>query len=154
MAILKPGVPTAMFARLDEQFKLRGRMPVADALKRQAKLNATTGSHAYGTPTPSPGDPVGPATISRTLVNSIDRSEVTREVFGYLIQVGTAVGHVTPYGGAHARASTRYGYILEVEGCRNGRKFPFLYPAFKFAVDHVAPVIYKEKYGTGWARLI
>lgn len=157
MALLEPGVPTAMFGKLDAEFRLRGRIAlteVADAIKRQAKINASSGKHAFGTPTPAtPG--TGPAIISRTLVNSLDRTAVTHQVFGYLCQIGTAANRTPSYPvGRKEKTSSKYGYILEVIGCRNGALYPFLYPAAKFAFDHVAPIIYTEKYGTHWVRLI
>lgn len=155
MALLKPGVPTAMFGLIDQEFRLRGRIaltPLADAIVRQAKINASNGRHAYGTPTPArPG--LGPATISRTLVNSLDRSTVERQPFGWFVQVGTAINRY-PQTYKSKKPSSKYGYILEVTGLKNGNKYPFLYPAFKWGVDHVATVIYTEKYGTGWSRLI
>lgn len=157
MALLKPGVPTAMFGKLDAEFQVRGRIAltgVADAIKRQAKINASNGKHAFGTPTPAtPG--LGPAIISRTLVGSIDRTIVTREVFGYLCQIGTAANHFPAYPVRRKeKASSKYGYILEVIGCRNGSKYPFLYSAAKFGFEIAAPAIYKEKYGDNWIRLI
>jgi hypothetical protein len=32
--------------------------------------------------------------------------------------------------------------------------FPFLEPAFKFGVTAVAPVLFRQVYGTGWRRLV
>lgn len=157
MALLEPGVPTAMFGKLDAEFQLRGRIAltgVADAIVRQAKINANGGKHAFGTPTPAvPG--TGPAIISRTLVKSLDRSVVTRQVFGYLCQVGTAANQFPSYPvKRQEKASSKYGYILELTGCRDGTRYPFLYAAAKFGFDHVAPILYTEKYGTHWVRLI
>lgn len=155
MAILEPGVPTAMFTKLSAEFMLRGGIALtelADGLKKQAKINAQTGRHKLGTPSPSPGNPVGPATISRALVNSIDRTAVTRQPFGYLCQVGMAAGQTNPY---HHITTSRYARALEIDGVRSDRKtFPFLYPAFTFAVNHLASVIYTQKYGARWARVI
>ncbi|HEY6021602.1 MAG TPA: hypothetical protein VIY48_17565 [Candidatus Paceibacterota bacterium] len=158
MALLVPGVPTAMFGKLDDEFRLRGRIAlteVADKIKELAKFNASSqGWHQYGTPTPAtPGQ--GPAQISGTLVKSIDRSPVTREVFGYLCQVGTAAGMYPSYGsGIKSKASSKYGYILEVVGCRDGSRYPFLYRAAELGFNFYAPIIYKKKYGDKWARLI
>lgn len=153
MALLVPGVPTAMFARLDAQFELRGRIaltPVADAVKKQAKINASNGTHAYGTKTPArPG--TGPAKISGTLYKTIDRSPVTREAFGWFCQVGMVPGQSPWYS---RKTSSKYAYTLEVTGCRNGNKYPFLYPAFWFVVNTVAPMIYTATYGAHWARVI
>lgn len=158
MAILEPGVPTAMFGRLDAEFKLRGRIaltPVADAIKKQARINASSGKHKWGTKTPAtPG--TGPAIISKTLVNSIDRTTVDRYSFGWLVQIGTAAQKYPSYPGVHrpGKPSSQYGYILEVTGCRNGYRYPFLYAAAKFGFDTAAPIIYGQIYGEHWARLI
>lgn len=155
MPEFRPGVPTAMFTKLSAEMLLRGGIALtelADGLKKQAKINASTGRHQLGTPTPSPGNPVGPAIISRTLVGSIDRTQVIRDLRGYVCSVGTAAGKTPPY---HHVPSSQYGLALELQGVRRGRKtFPFLYPAFNFAVNHLATVIYTQKYGAKWARVI
>ena len=156
MALLKPGVPTAMFGKFNAQGELRGRIalaPLADAIKKQAKINASNGTHAWGTKTPArPG--TGPAKISQTLYKSIDRTPVTREVFGWFCQVGMIPGNYPGYPGGWRKSSSQYAYILEVVGCRNGSKYPFLYPAFQWGVTAQAMMIYTAKYGGGWARLI
>lgn len=158
MALLQPGVPTAMFGRLDAEFNLRGRIAlaeVADKIKELARLNASShGRHAWGTPTPAyPGS--GPSQISGTLVRSLNRSPVTREVFGYLCQVGTTAGMYPSYGkGVNSKASSKYGYILEVVGCVDGSRYPFLYAAAELGFNFYAPIIYTRKYGDNWVRLI
>lgn len=153
MANLEPGVPTAIFTKLSVECARRSRIaltPVADAVVRQAKINASTGSHAYGTPTPASRG-TGPARISGTLVRSIDRSTVTRQVYGWLCQVGTTSGQYPTY--RSRNPSSRYGRILELEGCRDGSTYPFLYYAAEFAFTRVAPILYTQTYGMGWARL-
>lgn len=153
MAVFEPGVPTAVFARLNEEFEIRGRIaltPVADAIIRQAKTNASVGSHAYGTPTPArPG--TGPARISGTLVRSIDRGPVTRHLLGWAVQVGMTAGQYPTY--RTRKSSSQYARILEVDGCRDGSRYPFLYAAAEFVFAIAATVIYTEKYGTGWRRI-
>lgn len=155
MALLEPGVPTAMFGRFDAEVQLRGRIaltPLADAIKKQAKINASNGSHIYGTKTPAtPG--TGPARISSALYKSIDRSLVTRESFGWFCQVGTAAG-VYPSSYKSKKASSQYGRILELTGCRNGALYPFLYYAFEWGVTTQADILYTAAYGSNWARLI
>ncbi len=148
---LRPGVPTAMFAKLDDQFQIRGRIAiteVADAVKYKTKERLKViGSHRLGTPTPAyRGGP--PAMISKTLYNSIDRSIVSRMIYGYLCQVGTAAGRFPQY--SRRKASSKYGYILEV----TWGEYPFLYDAAKWVFDVAAPQIYKQKYGDNWVRLI
>lgn len=153
-APLDPGVPTAMFAKLDASGRLAGRIALSelgDLIKKQARINAYVGHHQYGTPTPAtPG--YGPASISRTLINSIQRSDVTQEIFGWYCQVGTVGDRFPPYM-AGPNASSKYGYILEVTGCKNGATYPFLYPAAKFGFDYGARLIFDRAYGTAWTTL-
>jgi hypothetical protein len=148
------GQPTAIFSRLITESQRRNRIaliPIADAIKKQAKINASNGRHAYGTPTPSMGAPQGPAVISRTLVNAIDRTTPVTTPAGWLVQVGMASGRVPPY--SRRRDSSQYAEILELVGSRRGRKFPFMYSAARFGFDVVAPVIYREMYGSTWYRV-
>jgi hypothetical protein len=154
MPLLEPGVPTAMFGRLDAQFMLRGRIALtelADVIKKQAKRNASNGRHQLHTPTPArPGH--GPAIISKSLVNSIDRSSVTREVFGYYCRIGMVEGNYSPYNGN--TTTSKYAQILELIGTKNGNMFPFLYPAAGFGFGLAAEIIFREKYGSRWVKLI
>lgn len=158
MALLLPGVPTAMFGLFDAEVELRGRIalsPLADAIKKQAKINASNGIHRWGTKTPAiPG--TGPAKISQTLWRSIDRSEVTREAFGWFCQVGMKAGTYPGYSANSGwrKAASQYAYILEVSGCRNGARYPFLYYAFEWGVTTQADILYRAAYGSNWARLI
>ena len=149
---LRPGVPTAMFAKLNSEFEVRGRIAlteVADAVKYKTKAKlAAMGAHPLHTKTHAyPGGP--PAMISGTLFRSIDRSAVTRMVYGYLCQIGTAAG-MYPYYGKKKKPSSKYGLILE----ETSGKYPFLYDTAKWVFDVAAPQIYKKKYGDNWVRLI
>lgn len=130
---------------------MKGRIalePLALAIERQAKTNASSGSHKRGTPTPArPGS--GPAVISGTLRRSITHSPVARTATGWETRIGTGAGFTPPYGRSPA---SRYGLALET-GLRNGTKYPFLSTAFKFAIQFVAPAIYRAAYGSGWTRI-
>lgn len=148
---LRPGEFTAIFAKLSAEGEIRGRIalePLANAVEKQAKINASSGRHAYGTPTPAhPGS--GPAVISGNLRRSITHSPIVQVGTGWETKVGTGVGFTPPYGRTPAN---RYGFYLET-GLRNGSKYPFLVPAFHFAVRIAAPTIYAAAYGTGWTRV-
>lgn len=152
MPELRPGMFTATFARLSAEGALRGRIalePLALAVEKQAKINASVGAHKRGTPTPaSPG--TGPAVISGTLRRSITHSPSVQHGTGWETRVGTAAGVSPPYGSTPA---SKYGLALET-GLRNGSVFPFLGPAFKFAMTFAAPAIYRKTYGDGWKRVI
>jgi len=152
VAELTPGVMSAVFAKLAVDGLARGPIalvPLADAIARQARTNASNGRHAYGTPTPArPGE--GPAQISGTLRGSIVRSEVTHTLTGAEVQVGTAAGRVPPRGRA---PSSKYGLYLE-RGLKNGAKYPFLTTAFTFGTTVIAPVLYRKAYGEGWKQLV
>ncbi|WP_327066905.1 hypothetical protein [Kitasatospora sp. NBC_01302] len=107
-----------------------GLIGAADAVVKQARTNATNGSHAWGTPTPArPG--AGPAVISGTLKNSITREAVVRNPVGWTTKVGLQPGRTPPYGN-HPTESSKYGLYLET-GLRNGATYPFLGPAAKMA---------------------
>lgn len=151
VAELRPGVPTAIFARVIGEVKVRGPLaltPVADELKREAKANASQGRHTLGTKTPaSPGG--GPAQISGTLVRSIDRSPVIRIDRGWMCEVGVAGGYMPYYG---RKSSDAYSYILEITGCRNGAHYPFLEPAFDMVAAFYAPAFFTSVYGSTWGR--
>ncbi|MFD0405623.1 hypothetical protein [Kitasatospora sp. NPDC127116] len=122
---------------------------LADAILKQAKTNASNGSHARGTPTPARHGE-GPARISGTLVRSLARTTVTHTVTGAEVRIGTQPGMTPPYS---RTPSSKYGAHLE-RGLKNGAKFPFLSTAFGFGVRVAAPVIYRAAYGDGgWKRL-
>lgn len=150
---LRPGVMTAVFARLAVEGNARTRValePLALAVEKQAKINARVGSHLYGTPTPAvPG--TGPSVISGTLTRAITHSPIRAIVDGWETYVGTGVGAFPPYGQPKVPAN-KYGYYLET-GLRNGATYPFLEPAFKFVMGVPAMLIYNEIYGRTWARV-
>jgi hypothetical protein len=151
MPELGPGLMSAVFTKLAAEGTTRVPIalePLATAIVRQAKTNASNGSHQYGTPTPAqPGE--GPARISGTLRKSIDRSKVERTATGAEVKIGLVPNQVPPRGGT---ASSKYGLYLET-GLKNGAKYPFLLPAFQFGVRTIAPVLYRKAYGEGWKRL-
>jgi hypothetical protein len=139
-----------MFTRL-EGFGVRnagkGLTALANVVEKQAKINVSTGSHRYGTPTPArPG--AGPAIISGNLRRSITHERVTRGMDGnWTTRVGPAAGFYPPYpyrgrgGEAPRRTSAdKYGAYLE-SGLRNGAKYPWLKPAAEFAARTAEPII-------------
>jgi hypothetical protein len=155
---VRPGVFTALFARLavEAQGKAAAALAViGTGVERQAKINASTGAHPYGTPTPaSPG--AGPARISGTLVRSITHTDPAMDAFGWSMRVGTATGLYPTYrtlSGSTFTSKTpanKYGYYLEVKGVRNGAKYPFMGPAVDFATRHIAALAYQKIFGTPW----
>lgn len=152
---LRPGVMTAIFTRLAVEGNARTRValePLALAVEKQAKINASSGSHPWGTPTPAVSG-TGPAIISGTLRRSITHSPVTAVAGGWETRVGMGVGSYPGYGRGLIPAN-KYAYYLEVEGLRNGATFPFLEPAFKFVMVVPATLIYNEIYGATWARVL
>ncbi|MFD1145979.1 hypothetical protein [Saccharothrix hoggarensis] len=128
---------------------------LADLVVNQARINASSGRHPYGTPTPArPGS--GPAIISQTLVNSIVRTKVrVTGAAGQEILVGIAPNRYPVYNGrVHKVASSRYGLALETTvGGRRGL-YPFLGPAARFVVTIPAVHVYRRILGAGdWLRL-
>jgi hypothetical protein len=122
-----------------------GLIGLGDAVVKQAKINASVGSHAYGTPTPArPG--TGPATISRTLVQSIIRTAVTRDAAGWTTKVGMLPGRYPPYS---TTPSSKYAYHLET-GLRNGARYPFLGPATHMAAIQAAITFGKAFAAAAW----
>lgn len=152
---LRPGVMAEVFSRLAVEGNTRSRFalePLALAIEKQAKINASTGSHPYGTPTPAaPG--TGPAVISGTLRRAITHTPISFVAGGWETAVGTGVGAYPPYGGASRQPANSYGYMLEVTGLRDGSRYPFLLPAFRFAIGVPATLIYNEVYGRTWTRV-
>lgn len=150
---LKPGVGRALFARVAAEGKARAPRALtalALAIERQAKINATGGTHRRGTPTPAvPG--TGPAIISGTGRRAITHTTPVRFHYGWVCKVGMGTGFYPPYGKTPA---DKYMSILERGETRNGNAYPFLDPAFRFGVRFVAPVVYHQAYGTGWQHLI
>jgi hypothetical protein len=124
--------------------------PLALIIERQAKINASTGAHKYGTPTPArPG--TGPAIISGNLRRSITHSPITFVNGGWETKVGTAIGFPAPYGSK--TPANKYGFYLET-GLRNGTTYPFLVPAFKFGTGVPADLLYQSVYGAGWKKIL
>ena len=153
MTELRPGVFTRLFAEIaaDGRAKARtGLIGLALAVEKQAKINASNGSHRYGTPTPaSPG--LGPAVISGTLRRAITHTPPVFTVGGWESKVGTGVGFNPPYGRKKTPAN-KYGYYLET-GLRNGSAYPFLKPAFEFGKTVVAPQLFRAAFNRGWPRI-
>ncbi|MFF4644992.1 hypothetical protein [Streptomyces sp. NPDC001389] len=151
MRELRPGLFTSLFAEISADGQLKSRTfltQLANAIERQAKINASSGSHKRGTPTPaSPG--TGPAVISGTLRRSITHSPVALTGTGWETKVGTGAGISPPYGRTPA---SRYGLALET-GLRNGVTYPFLKPAYRFGITTVAPQLYASIYRAGWPRI-
>lgn len=123
---------------------------IADAVVKQAVINASTGAHPYGTPTPArPG--TGPARISGTLVRSITASQAQATALGWEIHVGLTRGLYPTYRGptgsfTSKTSSAEYGEYLETGGLRNGAAYPFLLPAFHHAVRIVTPIVMNEMF--------
>lgn len=151
---LRPGVLARLFTEVDRAAQLKTRTVLsrlADAVERQAKINASSGAHAYGTRTPArPG--TGPAVISGTLRRSLTHAAVTFTGGAWESRVGTAPGFTPPYGRARTPANM-YGLYLEKGMLRNGAAYPFLLPAFQFGVRQVAPQLYQAVFRPGWPRV-
>lgn len=148
MSELRPGTFTRIFAEVEREAQLKARRVltgIALAVERQAKINASVGSHKRGTRTPaSPG--TGPAVISGTLRRSISHSPVIFTGGGWETKVGTAIGFTPPYGRTSA---SKYGLYLET-GLKNGSVYPFLGPAVTFGARVVAPQLYVAAFRVGW----
>ncbi|MFI2078461.1 hypothetical protein [Streptomyces triculaminicus] len=145
---LRPGVFTRLCNEIVRDAHAKSRLlltQLALAIERQAKINASTGAHKRGTPTPArPG--TGPAVISGTLRRSITHSPVLPTGVGWETRVGTSAGFTPPYG---RTPSSQYGLYLET-GLRNGATYPFLTPAYRFAMTTVAPQLYQRIFRSGW----
>jgi len=148
---LRPGEFLRLFEEINAAAELKTRrvlLQLARVTERQAKINASSGSHKRGTPTPArPGS--GPAVISGTLRRSITHTAVAKTATGWEVRVGTGVGFTPPYGRTPA---SQYGLILEKTGLRNGATYPFLFPAANFAMRVAAPALYRTAFGWGWPR--
>lgn len=155
---VRPGIWSEVFAGIDAQAKVKGSKlltMLATAIEKQAKINASVGSHRYGTPTPArPG--TGPAVISGNLRRSLTHEPVRMLGPGHWqTRVGTGVGFYPSYGSAKSRTpANKYGYYLE-HGLRNGSTYPFLLPAFRHVTTTGARVIYDAIYGSAtWKKVI
>lgn len=150
MIELRPGVFSAIFAKIQTEGNMRSRLslePLASAVEKQAKINASNGRHKYGTPTPArPG--LGPAVISGNLRRSVGHTPIAKDANGWMTKVGPRRGFTPPYG-KNPTDAARYGYFLET-GLRNGAKYPWLKPAAEFTTKTAATVIFTEKYGEAW----
>lgn len=151
---LRPGMFARLFAEIDRDAQAKARTVVsrlADAVERQAKINASNGAHAYGTRTPARLG-TGPAVISGTLRRALTHTAVAFTGGGWESKVGTAPGHAPPYGKSRTLANL-YGLYLEKGMLRNGAAYPFLLPAFQFGVRQVAPQLYQAVFRPGWPHL-
>lgn len=150
---VRPGTFTKIFVELNAETKIRARAALTElalVVEKQAKINAKSGSHPYGTPTPAqPG--TGPATISGTLRRSITHTPVKFVAGDFTCKVGMGVGFYPNYG-SKKTPSSKYAYYLET-GLSNGVKYPFLWPAYKFAMGVPLKLIYDKAFGSRW-RLI
>lgn len=153
MPELRPGLFTELFAEIAKAGEEKSRITLtrlANAVANQAKINASNGSHRYGTRTPaSPG--TGPAVISGTLRASLTRTPIVRAGGGFETRVGTAAGPTSPYGSR--TPASKYGMYLERGMLRNGAAYPFLLPAYRFGVRVVAPQLYQSVFRPGWPRI-
>lgn len=153
MPELRPGLFSELFGEIARDGEVKTRRVLtrlAQAVERQAKVNASSGAHRYGTRTPArPGS--GPAVISGTLRRSITHTPVVFTGGGWETKVGTGVGFTPPYGRARTPANL-YGFYLET-GLKNGATYPFLKPAFDFGVRVVAPQLYQAVFRPGWPRI-
>jgi hypothetical protein len=142
---------TAGFAKLAVEGDARTRLalePLALAVERQAKINASNGRHKVRTKTPAhPGE--GPAIISGNLKRSVGHTPVEKDLDGWYTKVGPRIGFTPPYGRTQAH---QYGLYLET-GLRNGATYPWLKPAAEFACRISAVTIYNKLYGSAWGRV-
>lgn len=172
-----PGVWQALFRDLEQQARGKGKALLTDlatAIEKQAKTNASSGAHRYGTKTPaSPGR--GPAVISGNLRRSITHEPVAELGLGHWrTRVGTGVGFYPSYGGSSRTPANKYGYYLEhgLRGGGHGRSgehvlervtshatgagatYPFLGPAFRHVTTIGADALFRAVYGErAWKRV-
>lgn len=151
MRELTPGVLAEVFARLAAEGVARAGPPVtalAAAVESQAKVEATNGSHPYGTPTPAtPGS--GPAVVSGTLRRSVTHTPARPATAGWEAATFVAPGHYPPYP-KHGRrtASALYGLYLET-GLVNGATYPFMRPAAE-RVRPSVPAVFTAAFAAPW----
>jgi hypothetical protein len=153
---LKPGDFVKLCSEIAAESRLRSVRALTEIglnIEKQAKLNASNGSHKLGTRTPAMAGE-GPAVISGNLRRAITHTPV-RTVGADTLEmlVGTARGFPAPYG--QRVPANVYGFYLEVTGVGPARvTFPFLQPAFKFTMGVPAKLIYAKNFGYGWKTLI
>lgn len=151
---LRPGTFTKIFTELNAEGRARGKAALTElalVVEKQAKINATSGAHKYGTPTPArPGS--GPAVISGTLRRSITHTPVIYVGSGFECRVGMGKGFYPSYG-KRKTTSSKYAFYLET-GLKNGTKYPFLLPAYKFAMGVPAKLIYGKAFGAAWRTVV
>lgn len=152
---------TEIFAKTAVEGTLRARKATTAmslATERQAKVNVSSGSHSYGTPTPA-SQGSGPAIISGTLRRSITHTPVIAVSGGWMSMIGPAPGFYTPYGipkrhykpNPEPRAdSARYGFYLETGDW--GHVYPWLRPALHMTEIVSGPVIMREIFGAPWPQ--
>lgn len=150
---LTPGVFTALFARVATQAQAatqEGLTVVAAAVAHQAQINASTGTHAYGTPTPAtPG--TGPAIISGTLVASVAFSLPIPSGVGWSCRVGPRSGMYPAYRGRVSKTpSSKYGFYLETGDHRI--TYPWLLPASRIG-PIAGPVAFTAAFARAFAGL-
>jgi hypothetical protein len=148
---VRRGTFAKIFVELDAETKIRAKAALTQlalVVEKQAKINASTGAHKYGTPTPArPG--TGPAVISGTLRRAITHTPVKFVGGEFSCMVGMGIGSFPKYGSRKTPAN-KYAMYLEKTGLRNGARYPFLIPAFKFAMGVPARLIYQEAFGSRW----
>lgn len=141
-----PAALRLVLRRIEQQGRAAARtglIDLSDAVVKQARTNASTGSHLYGTPTPArPG--AGPAVISGTLRGSIDRTAVLLDGLGWSAKVGLVPGKTPPYRKRGGTTSSKYGSYLE-KGLKNGARYPFLEPATRL-VPVQAEIAFKSAF--------
>jgi hypothetical protein len=147
---LAVGVLAELFTALSAEAVVKSMLalePVAREVEREAKKNASNGSHTRRTPTPArPGQ--GPAQISGTLVRSITHSTPSPTIGGgWEIRIGPTGGMFAPYNSR--TPSSKYGLYLET-GLRNGAKYPFLLPAFHKVAEISVHTLFAEVFNSGW----
>lgn len=127
---LTPGNTRALFSRLEQQGSRRMAAVVTAgtlALERQAKQNASAGSHPKGTPTPAQRGVTGPAVVSGNLRRNITHERTVRRGTRYIGRVGVARG--APYG----------------EHLEQVLDYQFIQPAAKFVAAVALPVIARQQ---------
>lgn len=151
MPELTPGVLSAILARIAVQAESlvpAALEPIALAVEREAKLNASHGEHPPRTPTPAARGS-GPARVSGTLVRSITHSPAIHDATGWETRVGTAAGLYTPYN--RRTPSSLYGYYLEVPGAGKAHaRYPFLLPAFDMVVKTGVATEFSRVLAAAW----